>query len=781
MTDPTNSMPTPDDTQVAPGSGSGAEAVEQEAGGGPSPEASPRAEPLAEGRGWIGPAGLAAVVALVIAAYAGSFGVPFIFDDFSIINNNRFMRSLWPPMAAMEAPWRSTAAGRPLVAYSFAINYAISGLEVWSYHVFNLLVHLVNVLLVYGIARRVQGQAVFAERTAGQFGHRIWALLLACLWAVHPLNSETVVYIAQRTELMMAAFFLAAFVTLPRAGREGAGPIYTLVTVTAGLLAVLCKETAAVLPLLLLLFDRAFIGGSFAVAWRERKGVYLGGLVLIAVAGVIASGGHRGGLVTDNPSITWRYLLTQGGVILHYLRLSVVPYPLAITYEWPLVEGLRDGWPAAGAVGVGLLLTCWALVRRPMLGFLGASFYLLLAPTSSVIPIMSEVAGERRMYLPLLAVLVLAAWGIAVIVGRIAAACSTSRQHAGAGAVGFALAAVLAGVAVTAVRVQDFRSTESIWRQTLRAQPGSLYARSNLAMERIRQGDLDEAEQLLLEVKRIEPLSPKLNAQLGLVAFRRGDFAAAADYYLAQANSLGGKPKDYAFAGYSMMRLGKNDAGQRALGEALRLDPDNPEALNFVGSLLSAGGRYKEAVTYTQRVIDMFPEKPQVWANQAHHLFKMGDIDAARASYREAVRLDDTSRSVVKNFANFEATLKNYPAAIDLYHHLLRLDPYGLPTLKNYTMLLVEAEQDAAATEAFRKLVTLHPHDLDSRQRYALWLGHTGQGDEAGRQLGIALELDPENARSAEIADELKQAMQGGAAEPEGGMPVGPGSETLRR
>jgi len=181
------------------------------------------------------------------------------------------------------------------------------------------------------------------------------------------------------------------------------------------------------------------------------------------------------------------------------------------------------------------------------------------------------------------------------------------------------------------------------------------------------------------------------------------------------------------------------------------LDPDNPEALNFVGSLLSAGGRYEEAITYTQRVIDMFPEKPQVWANQAHHLFKMGDIDAARASYREAVRLDDTSRSVVKNFANFEATLKNYPAAIDLYHHLLRLDPYGLPTLKNYTMLLVEAEQDAAAAEAFRKLVTLHPRDLDSRQRYALWLGHTGQGDEAGRQLGIALGLDPENARSAEI------------------------------
>ena len=194
MTEPTDAMPTPCDAQAAPSPKPEAEAVGAVVGCELGPVGSIQARP--NGKRGVGLAGLAAVVGLVVLAYAGSFGVPFIFDDFSIINNNRFMRSLWPPMAAMEAPWRSTAAGRPLVAYSFAINYAISGLEVWSYHVFNLLVHLVNVLLVYGIARRVQGQAVFAERTAGQFGHRVWALLLACLWAVHPLNSETVVYLS---------------------------------------------------------------------------------------------------------------------------------------------------------------------------------------------------------------------------------------------------------------------------------------------------------------------------------------------------------------------------------------------------------------------------------------------------------------------------------------------------------------------------------------------------------------------------------------------------------
>lgn len=707
------------------------------------------------------------LVLLTFGVYAGSFNAPFIFDDFSIINENQFMRSLWPPTRAMEAPWRSTAAGRPLVAYSFAVNYAVSGLEVWSYHLFNLLVHTGSVLLLYGLLRRTLALPRLRGVGGGWLSGRLWPGLLAAAWAVHPLNSETVVYISQRTELMMAFFMLAAFACLLRAGASeadgrdggsagGGGALWSLLAVVCGVLATLCKETAAVLPLLLLLFDRAFVAGSFREAWRRRKGLHLGGLAVIAVAVTIAMGDHRGGLETGDPEVTWRYLLTQGAIILHYLRLCVVPYPLAITYEWPLVGGLRDGWGPAAVVGLGLLATGWALVKRPGVGFCAAAFYLLLAPTSSVIPIMSEVAGERRMYLPLLAVLTLAV---------LAAAWATRRwvpagrwPAVAAGGAGFALAAVAAWSAVTVVRVQDYQSVERIWRQTLRVQPGSHYARSNLASTIMQGEGLDEAERLLKEIQVDVPGFPQLDSQLARVAFRRNQFVRAADLYLKAAHSLYGKPQDYAYAGYALIMQGKREAGAHALGKALELDPDNPTTLNFVATVLSKDGKYADAVGFLEKILAHYPEMSQVWSNLGHNLKQLGRTDEARAAFRAGYQQDPGNVGLLRNFGNFEAIEKNYAAATALFRLWLQREPHAAEPLLKLVTLLVESGDDAAAAPAFERLIVLHPRNVEARQRYAWWLLNTGRAADAARQAQAARELNPEDELTRQLDEAVEKA-----------------------
>lgn len=716
------------------------------------------------------------LLVLTFGVYAGSFGVPFIFDDFSIIDQNTFMRSLWPPTVAMEAPHRSTAAGRPLVAYSFAVNYAVSGLEVWSYHLFNLLVHAGSVLLLYVFLCRTLDLPRMRKLAGGAFRGPFWPALVAAAWAVHPLNSETVVYIAQRTELMMALLMLASFVCLLWAARAAdqaaeTAPLASLLAVVFGVLATLCKETAAVLPLLLLFFDRAFVAGSFREAWRRRKGLHLGGVAVVAVAVTIAMGDHRGGLETGNPEVTWRYLLTQGAIILHYLRLCVLPYPLAITYEWPLVDGLRDGWLPAGTVALGLFATAWALVRRPMVGFCGAAFYLLLAPTSSVIPIMSEVAAERRMYLPLLAVLGLAVAGVAWATRRWVPA--PRWPAVAAGGAGFALATVAAWGAVTVFRVQDYQTTERIWRQTLRAQPGSLYARSNLASELMKGGGLDEAEKLLKEIELEAPGFPRLQSQLGRVAFRRKQFVRAADLYLKSAHSIYGKPQDYAYAGFSLIMQGKRDPGAHALGRALELAPDNPTTLNFIATVLSRDGKHQDAVVYLRKILGRYPEMGAVWSNLAHNLNQIGQTDEARAAFREAFRRDSDDVRLLRNFGNFEARQKNHGPAVALFERWLHLKPHALDPRLKLVIVLVEAGDDAAAGPAFERLVVLHPRSVEARQRYAWWLLNTGRVTEAAGQAKVARELDPDDETTRELDAAIKAAQ---AAMVEDGAPV-PASE----
>jgi len=133
------------------------------------------------------------LVAVAVIAYSNTFRAPFIFDDYNAIVDNPHVRSLWPPWNAMVAPRHSSVDGRPVVALSLAVNYAVSGRNPWSYHAFNLAVHITNALLLFGILRRTRDEL---------------ALPVTLIWTAHPLLTEGVTYVTQRTELLMAMFLL---------------------------------------------------------------------------------------------------------------------------------------------------------------------------------------------------------------------------------------------------------------------------------------------------------------------------------------------------------------------------------------------------------------------------------------------------------------------------------------------------------------------------------------------------------------------------------------------
>ena len=214
------------------------------------------------------------VLVLAIAlVYARSLQVPFIFDDADAVQRNPTIRRL-DAWAIINPPADgSTTTGRPVVNVSFALNYALSGEAVWSYHAFNVAIHALTALALFGLLRRT---FVALDPSAASFPP-VLAALVALLWALHPLQTETVICIAQRTEALCGLFYLLTLYAFARAGAEPNHDSrrWLGISVAACLIGMATKEVMVTAPLVVLLYDRTFFARSFAAAWRQRRGFYI--------------------------------------------------------------------------------------------------------------------------------------------------------------------------------------------------------------------------------------------------------------------------------------------------------------------------------------------------------------------------------------------------------------------------------------------------------------------------------------------------------------------------
>ncbi|HEY8995225.1 MAG TPA: hypothetical protein VIM71_11225, partial [Lacunisphaera sp.] len=239
---------------------------------------------------WI--AGLSLVVGLV---YANSFTGPFVFDDLPAIADNPSIRRL-RPLGAVLAPDLDggvTVSGRPLVNFSLAVNYALGGKGVASYHATNLLIHMLAGLVLLGVVRRTlrRSSSVVLRENAGSVGG-----FTALLWLLHPLQTESVTYIVQRAEALMGLCYLLSLYGFIRATEATRPGRWFALSVMACLLGMACKEVMVSAPLMILLYDRTFVAGTFRAAWQHRWRYYLAlAATWLVLAWLVAGTTGRGG------------------------------------------------------------------------------------------------------------------------------------------------------------------------------------------------------------------------------------------------------------------------------------------------------------------------------------------------------------------------------------------------------------------------------------------------------------------------------------------------------
>jgi protein O-mannosyl-transferase len=582
----------------------------------------------------------AAILAVILAAYSNSFRGPFVIDDQASVVQNPDIRTLARLDRVLAPRPDSPVAGRPLVNLTFALDYALGGLDVTGYHVTNLAWHVACAWLLFGVARRTLALPSMPPAIAAEAP--TLALAVSLLWSVHPLTTEVVDYLSQRTESMMAFFLLLTlYAAIRSATSQGRG--WHATAIVACLAGTVCKETIAVAPLLVGLYDRIYLYESWREAARARGTLYAGLAASWLVLGGLVLSGPRAAVSGFAAGVSvWTYLLNQAAIIVEYLRLSVWPSGLVVLYGWPEPLTLGAVLPQAFAVVALLAVTVVTLLRAPRLGFLGAWVFITLAPTSSVIPIATEVGAERRMYLPLMALVVLGVLAVK------AAARMIARQPRLARAATALLVAGIVGTfaVLTMRRTAEYASPVTLARTVVERRPTAV-AHHLLGEQLGLSQQTAEAERELRAATALG--NSRAHYQLGALLLDQRRWKDAASEFEAFVATSGVPQRlqwleppllDVLTARlhlsqiYSLEKRWSDAAAQARL--VLDVVPRHPEATRLLGVALLGAQLWPDAIGTLRDYLTVRPDDAPSRANLAIALIAAGQLDAAVVELRRA-------------------------------------------------------------------------------------------------------------------------------------------------
>ncbi len=667
---------------------------------------------------------LAPLLLIVVGGitYANSLRGVFLFDDAYAIVDNVRIRNLWPlsPFLATE---------RPLVELSLAINYAVGQLDVAGYHIFNIAVHIAAALTLYGLLRRTLSRAPvrpsFGE-TAAPIGFAV-----ALLWLVHPLQTQGVTYVIQRGESMMGLFYLVTLYGFTRAVGSPHPVIWLLISVVCSALAMASKAVAVTIPVAVLLYDRCFITGDWRTIVRQRWGYYL---VLCSTWGVLLACGIARQIVLPESTRTaigfgyqgvspLQYAMTQPEILLHYLRLSIWPESLCLDYAWPAARGLGQTVVPLTIVGLVAVVSFCTCLRGRWLGFMGSWFFLILLPTSSIIPI-RDLAFEHRMYLPLASVIC-----VCVIAIGCAGCALVVRMGGGRRAqqrlMGVLVAIAAAGLAArTVARNADYYDDLGMWRDVAAKQPHNARAQVNI----------------------------------GVLLERRKDVTGAVEAYQAALEL----DFEYTDAHYNMgvarLRLRQFDEAEREFQEVARLAPDDVPAHAQLAELKLRRGDLAGAVVNYREVLRVLPRDVRVRAALANVLARLEHWEEAAAELRRVVEFRPSDLVARINLGNCLGSLGRRSEAIEEYRQALRIDPTSGDGHFNLARALQQDGQTAGAIDEYRMTLRLNPSDHEARLGLGVALRSAGQTAEAEMEFRQVLTQDPNNATARKALTEIEAA-----------------------
>jgi protein O-mannosyl-transferase len=601
----------------------------------------------------------------------------------------------------------------------------VHGTAVRGYHIVNLAFHIGAALLLFGVVKRSFASGAAVEVGESQpreaqviDGFRI-ALTVAVLWAVHPLLTSSVTYVSQRTEVLMGFFYLGTLYAFIRGVQEQAR-IWLPLSVAACFLGIASKETMVTAPVLVLLYDWAFVAGSLRQIWQSRWGYYLALSGCWLLLFFLMSGLNDRAVGYGLGVTWWTYVLTECQAVLHYLRLVAWPTPLVFDYGVLFVDTLGEAWPAVTALVLLLLTTVFALFRWPRVGFLAAAFFLILSPTSSIVPVATQPIAENRVYLPAAAIIALLAVGIQAGIAK-----------RGWGAL------MLAAGALTCLSIQRndiFKAGLTLWHDTVAKRPDNPRAHSILG-------------EMLYGAGRLQAAKAQFEKALALKP----------DYYEAHNN-----------IGTTLYALGDAAGARRHFEAALRLRPDFPAAHNNLANVLLQFGEVDNAGHHAEEALRLYsdpnrlkPDLAETHNNLANVRLYQGNVPDARQHYEAALRLKPDFLQARMNLAVSLRLMGQLRESNAHLEQLLQAMPDFPEAQFNHGLVLEQMGQFDAASRRFANAINLKPEFVEARVSLAMLLARGGDLEGAKKELEAASRLRPGDTSISAKLEQVIAALRG--------------------
>ncbi|MBN1673580.1 MAG: tetratricopeptide repeat protein [Kiritimatiellae bacterium] len=695
---------------------------------------------------------LAASLALIVGALfapALRFDFAYYDDDVQVLENP-LVRSLGPRALLRTFTGLSVRSYYPVRVLSFALDYKLSGVKPAGYHRTNVLIHLLNVLLLFALVRRVCRETAPAGRGTEQAPDVLAAFLAACLFGVHPVVVEPVAWVAGREELLTVLFGLACLhfhlSALACGGREAPcrvpGWAHHALSVACCALACMSNAVGAVVPGLVFAHDLGFRPPRR----RGRVAVYI-------VLGLMAAGTTALKLWSNAAAVAavreppGPHMLLSAGerflTVLNTYRLNVAtlvwPHTLIVPYPATVPDrAWESGVLLGAALAAGTLAALW-LARRRRVVWVGLVWFVVgLAPAAQLLP-HHVFRADRFLYLPL---------------AGVALALAGMLRPLGARRTWRAVALCACGAACAALGVRSVFQLQywsdpiTLFGHTLTVDAANPIALNNRGVALSRAGRYEAAASHFAKAIALSGRNAEAYNNLGLAFLRQGRLDDAMRQFpkaLAIDPAYVDAHHNLAF---TLAKQGRHELAQEHYSAALRLNPGYSEAHYNLGRLRADEGKLDEAIGFFSAAIRANPDYGVAHYNLANALVAKGDVQAAIRHYSEAVRLNADDAEAHHNLALVLQRRGQPQAAIGHFSEALRVNAHDALTHYGLAGALSACGRTAEAEAHYRRALRLNPDYKEAHYNLGRLLAGRGQEEAAVAQYSRAIELDPRYAKA---------------------------------